>query len=89
MSLKEKRAKKFLKLRNRALTNLDVKLARRLANYSKKINDETILIALHKSRYEATDLPAKLRLESRDWLKAKNLSRMVPEDFLPGDELPE
>ena len=71
------------------LVNLDIKMARKNTKYDKRIADSTILLALHKARYEATDIPARLRLQSRDWLVERNFSRMVGEDFLPGDELPE
>lgn len=74
------------KLLNEALINLDVQLARKINPTA--LDDKTIFVALHKARYEKTDINAKLRHNSRKWLQKNGFHRLDGVEFLPDDELP-
>jgi len=51
-------------------------------------DDDVILIALHKSRYEWPDVPAELRHASGHWLRENRYKRLFGADVLPEGELP-
>jgi len=85
MNTAQKELDEFLANRNKGLIELDLKWARKAS--SKPLTDNVLLAAMHKARYECTDIADKLRLESRDWLIKQSINRFVG-DFLPGDELP-
>lgn len=50
--------------------------------------EETLLIALHKSRYELRSMPDDLRKESGDWLRERGYGRLGLGAILPDGELP-
>jgi hypothetical protein len=49
---------------------------------------EILLGALHKARYDCTDIEDALRLESAEWLRARGLNAMGGVPLLPPGELP-
>lgn len=72
--------------RNKALADLDIEYARR--EVMPHALDEVILMALHKSRYECTEIEPALRHASREWLEKNNLGRYAGLPWPPKDELP-
>ena len=64
----------FTAQRNNALTTLDMRWARKAMPSAS--SDEVRLIALHKARYECTQIEPSLRHESRKFLEASKLARM-------------
>ena len=67
--------------------NLDIDAAR--ASQPTSINDETILIALHKARLELTSMPTNLRLDSAEWLRARGYAGLYGVPLPPPGELPQ
>lgn len=74
------------KERNRALAALDIEWGRQLVPAG--TSDEVILIALHKARYDCTDIAAEQRHQSGDWLRQHGYRRMDGTELLPEGELP-
>jgi hypothetical protein len=72
--------------RNKALRELDMDFARAAMPGAR--NDEVRLMAMHKARYECTEIEAHYRHESRAWLAARGLSRQTGEPLLPEGDLP-
>lgn len=72
--------------RNRALRALDIGYARRLMPTA--TGDDVRLMAMHKARYECTDLEPELRHASADWLRERGFSRMSGDPILPEGQLP-
>jgi hypothetical protein len=71
--------------RNRMLRELDVKSAKGAMPGAS--SDEVVLIALHKARYECTDIEADLRHASGTWLRQHGFECMHG-PLLPEGELP-
>jgi hypothetical protein len=76
----------FITERNEAYRKLDLAWARQRCGGP--VADETLLISLHKARYECTGIEAGLRQESRKWLEANNYGRMGQLPWPPAEELP-
>lgn len=66
--------KDWLAERKLALETLDMAYARR--NFPNASSDEVLLLAMHKARYECTDIAANLRRASEKWLKARDFNRV-------------
>lgn len=60
--------------RKLALETLDMAYARR--NFPGASSDEVLLLAMHKARYECTDVAANLRRASGAWLKKHGYKRV-------------
>ena len=73
----------FLAERNRALKTLDIKWARKNSSLG---DDETLLCALHKARYECLSIDKDLRAASGVWLRERGYKRMFMQEFT--EELP-
>lgn len=73
--------------RNKALIMLDMEWAR------KRLPDATsanvLLMAMHKARYECTDLDMETRLISSEWLKTNKCDRMDGTPVLNAGILPD
>lgn len=69
--------------RNRILRELDVGAA-----FNGKLGGEIALCALHKARFECTDIEDNLRYDSGAWLFAHGFKRLTGEDIFDGKELP-
>lgn len=67
----------FRKQRKQALETLDINWARRvlMADSGVEFSDQSLLVALHKTRYEVTDVDDKYRHESREWLERNHHTR--------------
>ena len=77
----------FLAKRNEALRMLDLTYAREQCPDA--TNDEVLLMALHKARYECTAIEDEYRHLSGLWLRSRGYGRMIPgEPLLPPGELP-
>lgn len=77
--------KDYMEERRMMLVNLDIEMARiRLEGGS----DAVLLCALHKARYEATDISSDLRRVSGEWLLKNGHARMKGLPLLPPGELP-
>jgi hypothetical protein len=76
---------RFIEARNAALRTLDLNWARRTVPY---VNDETLLVTLHKTRYDCTMIEDHLRLESAEWLRARGYKALGGVPLLPPGELP-
>lgn len=75
-----------IKQRNDALTKLDLEWARRqVPRYS---DAHVLLMALHKARYECTDIAPELRHASGAWLRERGYHRLTGRPLLPEGELP-
>lgn len=72
--------------RNQAFINLDLVYARQ--QFPEASSDDVLLCALHKARYECTDIPARLRLESGDWLRERGFTRAQGGPILQAGVLP-
>lgn len=66
-------AEAYTRERDEALRTLDLGWARK--NAPRAADDEVLLLALHKTRYEVTTVPAELRHESRRWMEEHGYSR--------------
>lgn len=73
--------------RNAALRTLDMTYARYLMPDAS--SDEVRLLAMHKGRYECTDIEAALRSASGEWLRERGSTRMDGSPILPAGRLPE
>jgi hypothetical protein len=60
--------------RNRMLRELDVRSAKGAMPGAS--DDEVVLIALHKARYDCVDIEAELRHASGAWLRERGFGRM-------------
>jgi len=74
----------FIAIRNKAFIELDLEFARRMVGQR---DDLTLLMALHKARYDCTQIPDKYRHESAQWLRKRGLGAMF-RPLLPEGELP-
>ena len=74
------------KYRNEALAALDMDWARQMMPTAS--NDHVRLTAMHKARYECTDLAAEQRYQSSDWLRQHGYGRMDGTELLAEGELP-
>lgn len=72
--------------RNAAFENLDIEFARKVLPQAS--SDEVLLIAMHKARYETTDIEDSLRHESAAYLKANGYGRMYGVPFPEDGSLP-
>ena len=72
--------------RNRALETLDMDYARKIMPHA--WCDEVRLIALHKARYECTEIADGLRRESERWLKHQGYRRIDRMEFPTDGSLP-
>lgn len=72
--------------RNKALIALDLDWARTQGPNAP--DDFTVLAAMHKARYDCCDIPAELRHESGNWLRARGMSRLGGLELLPEGVLP-
>lgn len=64
----------FLAERRDVLLSLDVgKMRAYMRKYGERVpaSDEVCMIAMHKARCEATDIPTAEKVKSRFWLKAR------------------
>lgn len=78
-----------VKRRNDALIALDLAWARRMiAPFDPNASDLTLLVAMHKARYNIPAIPEALRHESAAWLRARNLSDIHGLPLLPPGQLP-
>ena len=77
---------KWIEERNRGLAALDMEYARKMLPGAS--SDFMLLLAMHKARYECTDLSDDLRHESAKWLREGGWSRMTGGPLLPDGELP-
>jgi hypothetical protein len=71
--------------RNTALRTLDLAWASRRLDSD---DTATLLAALHKARYECTELEDALRHESAAWLRERGLKGLGGLPLLPPGELP-
>lgn len=78
---------RFKERRNQGLRDLDMEYARQQMPAAS--NDHVRLIAMHKARYECTDLEPQYRHTSREWLAGHSYSRLDGSALLPVGELPE
>ncbi|MDI3260299.1 MAG: hypothetical protein QJR02_11445 [Sinobacteraceae bacterium] len=72
--------------RNKALLEMDMLYARPAMPGT---TDEVREIAMHKARYECTQLPREARHASGEWLRNRHLCRMTGDALLPEGELPD
>lgn len=77
----------FVAVRNKALATLDLYFARSMIPDC--TDEETLLAALHKARFEVPDMPDALRHESRRWLESRGLGRLRNIPWPEGDALPD
>ena len=70
-----------------ALIELDMEYARE--TIPEASSDEVRLVAMHKARYEHTDVPAEYRHASRAWLEKFGFNRHKQQPWPPVGELPE
>lgn len=76
---------KWREERNAALRSLDLDYMRKALPHAP--DKEVLLMAMHKARYECTDLDAEQRHTSAQWLRERGLgARTGP--LLPEGELP-
>jgi hypothetical protein len=77
---------KFLAARDKALTLLDMKWARKMLPGAS--DDLVLLITMHKTRYNCPTIATPLRLESAEWLRAGGFKDLHGIELLPRGELP-
>lgn len=75
----------FRRHRNEALRSLDLSWAR---EHFPLADNEVLLIALHKTRYNCSDIEPHLRIASAEWLRAHDLHDLYGLPLLPPGELP-
>jgi len=80
-----KELEELLARRNRALADLDLDYAKKATGSD---NEEVLLVALHKARYECVQLEDDLRNFSALWLRQHGYKRADGSDLLPSGELP-
>lgn len=76
----------LMRERDHALASLDMTYARRAMPDAS--SDEVRLIAMHKARYETTNMPRELRHASGEWLRVRGYFRWGGLPILPEGELP-
>ncbi len=77
--------------RRRMLMTMDLTLGRALIQAGaggEPIDDEAVLIAMHKARYEVPDIPDELRHASREWLESRGFDRLRGTPWPPKGVLP-
>lgn len=52
------------------------------------LDDFTLLVSIHKARYECPELPDSYRHESAEWLRERGFKGMHGLDLLPPGQLP-
>jgi len=72
--------------RNEALAGLDMDWARKMMPTAS--NDHVRLTAMHKARYDCTDLAPEQRHQSGYWMRQHGYGRMDGTALLPEGELP-
>jgi hypothetical protein len=72
------------KERNRVMREVDIN-----APEFQRLNPITAKAAIHKARYECTEIEPELRHESRKWLQENGLKRLFGLDFESDERLPE
>ena len=72
--------------RNKALMALDMEWARKMMPDA--TSDHVRLMAMHKGRYECTDLDNAARHTSGEWLRQHGYGRMTGDPLLPEGALP-
>lgn len=75
----------FIEKRNKVLTNLDIQGAREIGVGG---CDQVVIIAMHKARYECTQITPELRHASGEWLRANKYRRANGQKLLNEGELP-
>lgn len=78
--------KAYVRRRDEALRILDITWARSML--PSVVSDEALLMALHKTRYNAPAIEEKLRLESGEWLRSRGFSDVGGMPLLPPGQLP-
>ena len=73
--------------RLQALATLDLAFARRFMPGAS--GDDVRIAAMHKARYDCTDLSVELRHASGDWLRAHGMGALGGRDLLPPGQLPD
>ena len=68
------------------LIDLDLVQARKFL--TRDLTDEIILVSLHRARVHATTVPYQLRLESVEWLRARNIADLTGGPLPPPGQLP-
>lgn len=79
-------AQSYIEQRDEALANLDIEWAR---NQCGGGSDEMLILALHKSRYEAKQVDPKLRRASGKWLQERSYGRIGGLPWPTDGSLPE
>lgn len=76
--------------RAQMLRTLDIDMARLQIRRSGFLPpcDETLLLSLHKARYDCVDIEDALRLESGEWLRERGYGAMQGRDLEPPGKLP-
>jgi hypothetical protein len=72
--------------RNAALRTLDLAWAR--ANAPRVASDAALLVSMHKTRYNVTEIEDALRLESGEWLRERGMRSLHGLPLLPPGQLP-
>lgn len=72
--------------RNAALAALDMEWARQMMPTAS--NDHVRLTAMHKARYDCTDIADEQRHQSGDWLRQHGYGRRDGTPLMPAGELP-
>jgi len=75
-------------IHSKILNDLDVGKFRRSLRIPGTVSNDTLLAAIHKARYESTEITTRKRLESADWLRKSGYVRLGGLPLLPGNELP-
>lgn len=88
-------ANDYILERNKALTDLDMRWARRMAvqggkkGYLGGMTDEELLAGMHKARYHIPGIARELRLESAAFLRERGLGDLFGVALLPEGQLPD
>lgn len=77
---------RFREARNHALRELNLDYARAVIPHAS--DEQVLLIALHKARYECKDIEPEYRHASGRWLRERGYGRLRG-PLLPEGELPE
>lgn len=83
----ERSLENYRAARNKAFREMDLQYARLMLR-GKNPPDDVLILALHKARYECTDLEPEYRRESGAWLRERGYGRMTGEPVLPEGDLP-
>lgn len=84
----ERSLENWRKGRNKAFREMDMTFARHMLR-GRLTTDAVLIMALHKARYECTDLEPEYRHESARWLRERGYGRQTGGALLPEGELPE